>query len=90
MTEKAAEVDQLKSATLDQISNMVENIAKEFKSKQSQLQPLINELKSLRQEFLDIESEYLERKTNYDKIAVGLELDKQTLEKDCDTSQVSY
>ena len=47
MTEKTAEVDQAKGATLEQISSMVEQIGREFKSKQAQLQPLMAELKVL-------------------------------------------
>ena len=39
---------------------------------------------------MDVESEYLERKNGYDKVAVGLEMDKQALEKECDTFQVCY
>lgn len=45
MTEKAAEVDQMKSATLEQISMMVETITREFKNKQNQLKPIMSELK---------------------------------------------
>jgi hypothetical protein len=45
MTEKASEVDRMKGATLEDISTMVEQIAREFKNKQTQLQPLILELK---------------------------------------------
>jgi hypothetical protein len=37
---------------------------------------------------MDEESVYLERKGTYDKVAVGLEMDKQALEKDCDAFQV--
>lgn len=69
MTEKTAEIDQLKGNTLEQISQMVfvycniffcfitslnfspyfqvEQIGREFKSKQTQLQPLMAELKVL-------------------------------------------
>jgi hypothetical protein len=36
---------------------------------------------------MDVESEYLERKSTYDKVAVGLELEKQALERDCDMYQ---
>lgn len=39
---------------------------------------------------MDVESEYLERKSTYDKVAVGLELEKQALEKECDTCQVTH
>jgi hypothetical protein len=45
MAERSAEVDQMKGATLEQISSMVEEIGKEFKSKQSQLNPLMAEVK---------------------------------------------
>lgn len=38
---------------------------------------------------MDVEAQFAERKSSYDKIAVGLEIEKQTLEKDCDTYQVT-
>jgi hypothetical protein len=47
MSEKAAEIDQMKGATLEEISSKVEMISREFRNKQSQLQPLIAELKVL-------------------------------------------
>lgn len=87
MTEKAAEVDLMKGATLEQISSMVEQINREFRSKQVQLKPLIDELKQVRQEYLDFESEYMERKGSYDKVAIGLELEKQGMEQECDNFQ---
>jgi len=43
---------------------------------------------SVRHEYMDVEAQFAERKSSYDKIAVGLEIEKQTLEKDCDTYQV--
>jgi len=45
MSEKTAEVDQLKGSTLEEISAMVERIGREFKAKQEQLAPLMAELK---------------------------------------------
>ena len=39
------------------------------------------------QDYMDIESEYAERKGTYDKVAVGLELEKQALERECDQYQ---
>ena len=42
----------------------------------------------VRQEYMDVESQYMERKGSYDKVAVGLEIDKQNLEKECDSTQV--
>jgi intraflagellar transport protein 81 len=77
----------MKGATLEQISSMVEQIGREFKSKQALLQPLMVELKSMRQQHMDVESEYLDRKGTYDKTAVGLEMEKQKLERECDSFQ---
>jgi len=88
MTEKAAEVDSLKGSTLEDISSMVEQITREFKNKQSQLQPLIAELKNVRQEYMDVESTYQEKRTTYDKVAIGLDMEKQAIEKDCSFFQV--
>jgi intraflagellar transport protein 81 len=45
MAERSAEVDSMKGATLEQISDMVGEIGREFKSKQAQLNPLMAELK---------------------------------------------
>lgn len=45
MSEKTAAVDQMKGATLEEISSFVEQIGREFKTKQMQLQPLMVELK---------------------------------------------
>mmetsp|Transcript_11256 Transcript_11256/g.10886 ORF Transcript_11256/g.10886 Transcript_11256/m.10886 type:complete len:562 (+) Transcript_11256:46-1731(+) len=87
MAERSAEVDQMKGATLEQISDMVGEIGREFKSKQAQLNPLMAELKKVRQQYMDVESEYLTGKNTYDKVAVGLEMDKQALEKECDSFQ---
>mmetsp|Transcript_19163 Transcript_19163/g.20774 ORF Transcript_19163/g.20774 Transcript_19163/m.20774 type:complete len:714 (-) Transcript_19163:78-2219(-) len=87
MSEKAAEIDQMKGATLEEISSKVELISREFRNKQSQLQPLIAELKNVRQEYLDIESQYQEKKMNYEKLAVSLDLEKQALEKECNQFQ---
>ena len=88
MTEKTAEVDQMKGATLEQISDMVESISREFRSKQTALQPLMVKLKGVRQEYMEVEADYQEKKGNFDKVAVGLEMEKSTLERECDTHQV--
>jgi hypothetical protein len=36
---------------------------------------------------MDVESQYQEKKSTYDKVAVGLEMEKQILEKDCNMFQ---
>lgn len=42
----------------------------------------------VRQECTDLSSVYQERRMNYDKVGVGLDLERQTLEKDCNFFQV--
>ena len=86
--EKSTQADQTKGMTLDQISNIVDSIGREFKNKQSQLQPLISQLKSLRQDYMNLEAEHADARSTYDRVAVGLELEKQNLEKECDALQV--
>ncbi len=43
---------------------------------------------NVRQEYMDVESSYQERRNTYDKVAVGLDLEKQKLEKDAGFIQV--
>jgi len=47
-------------------------------------------LQRVRQEYLEVESAHAERRGTYDKIAVGLELEKKALEKECDSLQVMW
>jgi chromosome segregation ATPase len=90
MSEKSAEVDQMKGATLEQISGMVEQIQREFRQKQNALQPLMAQLKQVRAEYMEVEADFQEKKGNFDKVAVGLEMEKNSLERECDTYQVSF
>jgi len=55
MTEKTAEVDQLKSSTLDEISAMVDNISKEFKARHAIIAPIMAELKVYQMTFTRIQ-----------------------------------
>jgi intraflagellar transport protein 81 len=87
MAEKTAEIDQSKGMTLEQISTLVEQITREFKQRQGQLQPLMAELKAMRSEYMDVEAMYNEKKGNYDKVAIGLDMEKSALEKECDNFQ---
>jgi len=47
-----------------------------------------NHTQNVRQEYMDVESAYQERRATYDKVAVGLDLEKQKLEKDANFVQV--
>jgi hypothetical protein len=37
---------------------------------------------------MEVETKHQESKSNYDKVAITLEMDKQSLEKECDAFQV--
>jgi len=87
MAEKTNQIDETKGLTLEQISTMVEQITREFKTQQAKLQPLMAQLKKTRGIFQDVEATYLDKKSVYDKVAVGLEMEKSALEKECDSYQ---
>ena len=87
MAEKTNAIDETKGLTLEQISTMVEQISREFKAQQAKLQPLMASLKKTRIAFQDVEATYLDKKAVYDKVAVGLEMEKAALEKECDSFQ---
>lgn len=45
-------------------------------------------LQNVRQEYMDVEADYHEKKATYDKVAVGLDMEKQGYEKECNALQV--
>ncbi|CAM9458362.1 unnamed protein product, partial [Phaeothamnion confervicola] len=86
-SERTAQVDALKGETLTDISALVNSIALELRSKQDRLRPLIEELKGLRQTCGEIEADYQRKRSGYEKAAMGIEVERQQLEKECDTLQ---
>ena len=42
----------------------------------------------VRQDFTEVEAEYTERRAQFEKLTVGLEMEKVALERDCDEAQV--
>ena len=85
--EQTAEVDQMKEKTLEEISNMVRTITQQLKEKKKDLAPQIKKLRDVRNQYQVLEGEFLSKKSNYDKVAVGLDVDRQQLEHECDTFQ---
>ncbi len=47
----------------------------------------IKELRSVRQQFQELEHTYLQHKSAYDNVAVGLESERLKLEAECDSRQ---
>lgn len=60
-------VDKAKGKTLDEISQIVQKINSQLKDKKNKLAPQIKALRSVRQNFTQVESKYLEKKAAYDQ-----------------------
>jgi len=71
MLEKASveksQVDKAKGKTLDEIQNIVQKINVQLKEKKNKLAPQIKALRSVRQNFQQVEVKYLEKKSAYDQ-----------------------
>lgn len=87
MAEQTAEIDQTKGFTLEQMADLVTKIAKQVNERKSVLAPLVKELKSVKAEYLEVETIYKDKKSHFDKVAVGFDMEKSQLEKDCDAFQ---
>ena len=84
-SEQTAEADAMKEKTLEEISNMVRSINQQLKEKKSDLAPQIKKLREVRNQYQLVETDFLQKKTNYYKVAVGLDVERQQLEHECDT-----
>mmetsp|Transcript_28444 Transcript_28444/g.60322 ORF Transcript_28444/g.60322 Transcript_28444/m.60322 type:complete len:675 (-) Transcript_28444:159-2183(-) len=68
-----SEVDKAKGKTLDEISAIVQKINLQLKEKKNKLAPQIKALRSVRQNFQQVEVKYLEKKTTYDQAKSGMD-----------------
>jgi intraflagellar transport protein 81 len=79
MIEKASidksQIDKNKGKTLDEISNIVTKINSQLKEKKNKLAPQIKALRSVRQNFQQVESKYLEKKASYDQAKSSMDGD---------------
>lgn len=62
-----SQVDKAKGKTLDEISSIVQKINAQLKDKKNKLAPQIKALRSVRQNFQQVEVKYLEKKGTYDQ-----------------------
>lgn len=77
-----ADVDNTKGATLDDISRIVASITATLKQKKNKLAPQIKDLRAIRTKFEEVEVGYLKRKKVHDNIALGLQSERLSLEKE--------
>lgn len=87
VSETAANVDEAKGKTLNEISRIVTDISQVLKEKKNKLAPQIKELRAVRQQFSERENEYLGLKSTYENTKAGLDTDQVQLEQECDMLQ---
>ncbi|KAJ3274270.1 Intraflagellar transport protein 81, partial [Borealophlyctis nickersoniae] len=94
VSERKAEVDEAKGRTLNEISELTQKLVASINEKKGLLSPVIQELRTLRQQTLDLEMEYNEKKRVYDATmsgidseAVQLEQEVKSLRQDIQTDQ---
>merc|ERR1711920_793165 len=77
-----SQVDKAKGKTLDEISAIVQKINQQLKEKKNKLAPQIKALRSVRQNFQQVEVKYLEKKGAWDhaKTQMDTDLSKVALE----------
>jgi len=92
-----SEVDKAKGKTLDQITEIVQQIKSKIMEKKNKLAPQIKALRAVRQNFQQVEVKYLEKKGIYDQArsAVEAELSKlagevKQLESEAQENEQTY
>ncbi|KAL2920089.1 hypothetical protein HK105_200155 [Polyrhizophydium stewartii] len=88
VSEKKSEVDEAKGRTLNEISGIIQTLMATINAsgcphcheKKNLLAPIIQELRQLRQQAQELETEYLEKKRLYDATIIGLESETAELE----------
>jgi intraflagellar transport protein 81 len=74
-----SEVDKAKGKTLDEITNIVQQIKQKIMEKKNKLAPQIKALRAVRQNFQQVEVKYLEKKGAYDQARASVENDLSKL-----------
>ena len=67
---------------MQDLTALIAQIDNEVKDKKTRLAPEIKKLRTLRNKFTEIESEYNEKKRNYDAAQSQVDVEKERLEKD--------
>jgi len=87
VSKKAADLNKTKKMTLEEISEIVRQLKDTLAKRKAKLTPQIEKLRSVRENFKEVEQEYLEKKAIYENTAVGLETERIKLENDCNSFQ---
>merc|ERR1712187_12433 len=87
ISQKKTSTDREKGQTLEEISKIVTDINIALKDRKNKLAPQIKELRSVRQQFQELEQFYLKHKKTYENTAAGLESERLKLEQECEKLQ---
>jgi intraflagellar transport protein 81 len=87
VSQQKKDIDSVKADTLEEISKIVTDLNVAIKTRKNKLAPQIKELRSVRQKFQELEHTYLQNKSGYDNVAVGLESERLKLEAECESRQ---
>merc|ERR1711907_809103 len=87
ISKKKTNTDREKGQTLEEISKIVTDINIALKDRKNKLAPQIKELRSVRQQFQELEQFYLKHKKTYENTAAGLESERLKLEQECEKLQ---
>mmetsp|Transcript_37238 Transcript_37238/g.72658 ORF Transcript_37238/g.72658 Transcript_37238/m.72658 type:complete len:673 (+) Transcript_37238:118-2136(+) len=79
VSEQTSNVNKAKEMTLEEISKVVSKINDTIKEKKAKLAPLIKELRQVRADFAQLETDYNEKKSAYENTKVGLDADQDKL-----------
>ena len=77
VSELKEQLDENKSHSLQELTQLVQQIEQEVKEKKTKLAPGIKKLRTLRQKMTDIEEEYQTKKKDYDAVVNQMEIEKE-------------
>nr|CCA19459.1 Intraflagellar Transport Protein 81 putative [Albugo laibachii Nc14] len=87
ISKKNAQLNEEKGETLEEISQIVKQINQTLQARKNELAPQIKQLREVRQRFQEIEQVYVEKKTQYENVALGMETERIKLEQECNAFQ---
>ena len=89
-SELKSEKDQQKGQQLEEISQIIQKIMDTINEKKNLLAPVIQQLRSMRQEAQDLDLEYQSKKQQYDAVMFSLETESTKIEQDIKNFKQEY
>jgi intraflagellar transport protein 81 len=90
VSELKSEKDQQKGQQLQEISQIIQKLVDTINDKKTLLAPVIQQLRTMRQETQELEMQYQEKKEQYDSVMVGLEGEMKRIDQEMKQFTVEY